>query len=97
MVQDALEGMPQPAVLRLHTSDGQVLVTWGRSVLYRYDADDTGMRNLAIVALTAVTIFLGLDIRTVGDMGKLPDALPVLTLPQVPLTCRERLIDSTDG
>jgi len=52
MVQDALEGMPEPAVLRLHASDGQVLVTWGRSVLYRYDADDTGMRNLAIVALT---------------------------------------------
>ena len=52
MGQDALEGMPEPAVLRLHTSDGQVLVTWGRSVLYRYDADDTGMRNLAIVALT---------------------------------------------
>ena len=41
MVQDALEGMPEPAVLRLHASDGQVLVTWGRSVLYRYDADDT--------------------------------------------------------
>ena len=52
MVQDALEGMPEPAVLRLHASDGQVVVTWGRSVLYRYDADDTGMRNLAIVALT---------------------------------------------
>nr|NLI48810.1 hypothetical protein [Propionibacterium sp.] len=44
--------MPEPAVLHLHASDGQVVVTWGRSVLYRYDADDTGMRNLAIVALT---------------------------------------------
>ena len=44
--------MPEPAVLRLHTGDGQVLVTCGRSVLYRYDAADTGMRNLAIVALT---------------------------------------------
>ena len=52
MVQDALEGMPEPAVLRLHASDGLVVVTCGRSVLYRYDADDTGMRNLAIVALT---------------------------------------------
>ncbi|HNV11683.1 MAG TPA: helix-turn-helix domain-containing protein [Propionibacteriaceae bacterium] len=52
MVQDVLEGMPESAVLRLHASDGQVVVTWGRSVLYRYDADDTGMRNLAIVALT---------------------------------------------
>ena len=47
-----MEGMPEPAVLRLHTDDGQVLVTRGRALLYRYDADDTGMRNLAIVALT---------------------------------------------
>ena len=52
MGQIALEGMPEPEVLRLHTSDGQVLVTCGRSLFYRYDALDTGMRNLAIVALT---------------------------------------------
>jgi hypothetical protein len=52
MDQGELEGMPEPAVLRLHTSDGQVLVTWGRVLVYRYEADDIGMRNLAIVALT---------------------------------------------
>ena len=52
MDQTTLEGMPEPAVLRLHASDGQVLVTCGRSLLYRYEAGDTGMRNLAIVALT---------------------------------------------
>jgi transposase len=44
--------MPEPALLRLATSDGQVLVSWGHSLVYRYEADDTGMRNLAIVALT---------------------------------------------
>ncbi|MBA2694396.1 MAG: hypothetical protein H0U62_00750 [Actinobacteria bacterium] len=48
-----LDGMPEPTPLRLHASDdGQVLVTCGRSLLYRYDAGDTGMRNLAIVAMT---------------------------------------------
>ena len=52
MGQGELEGMPEPAILRLHTSDGQVLVTWGRVLVYRYEADDIGMRNLAIVALT---------------------------------------------
>ncbi|MEO7254266.1 MAG: SulP family inorganic anion transporter [Casimicrobium sp.] len=41
---------------------------------------------IAIVVLTAVAIFLGLDIRTVGDMGELPDSLPVFLLPDVPLT-----------
>ena len=41
-------------MLRLHASDGQVLVTCGGSVLYRFEMGlgDTGMRNLAIVALT---------------------------------------------
>ncbi len=40
---------------------------------------------VAIVTLTAVAIGFGLDIRTVGDMGQLPDSLPVFLLPDVPL------------
>lgn len=40
---------------------------------------------VAIVVLTLVAIALKLDIRTVGDMGDLPDSLPVFLLPQVPL------------
>src|ERR1035437_9719714 len=52
MDQGELEGMPEPAVLRLATSDGQVLVTWGQALVYRYEVEDIGMRNLAIVALT---------------------------------------------
>lgn len=41
---------------------------------------------VCIVALTAVSLLLGLDIRTVGDMGELPDSLPVFLLPDIPLT-----------
>ncbi|HHA2388004.1 TPA: SulP family inorganic anion transporter [Stenotrophomonas maltophilia] len=41
---------------------------------------------VAIVVLTAVSILLGLDIRTVGDMGQLPDNLPVFLPPDVPLS-----------
>lgn len=41
---------------------------------------------VAIVLLTAVAIALQLDIRTVGDMGELPDSLPVFLFPEVPLT-----------
>ena len=52
MGQGELEGMPEPAVLRLATIDGQVLVTWGHALVYRYEVQDIGMRNLAIVALT---------------------------------------------
>jgi SulP family sulfate permease len=40
---------------------------------------------VAIVVLTGVVIFLDLDIRTVGDMGEMPDSLPVFLLPDVPL------------
>ena len=40
---------------------------------------------VTIVVLTAVAMALGLEIRTVGDMGTLPDSLPVFLLPDVPL------------
>ncbi|MDX1669679.1 MAG: SulP family inorganic anion transporter [Limnobacter sp.] len=40
---------------------------------------------VAIVVLTLVSLLAGLDIRTVGDMGELPDSLPVFLLPDVPL------------
>ncbi|WP_314444294.1 SulP family inorganic anion transporter [Massilia timonae] len=41
---------------------------------------------VAIVVLTGVSIALGLDIRTVGDMGQLPDSLPSFLVPDVPFT-----------
>lgn len=40
---------------------------------------------VCILVLTAVSMVLGLDIRTVGHMGELPDSLPVFLLPDVPL------------
>ena len=41
---------------------------------------------VAIAVLTAVAVWTGMDIRTVGDLGELPSALPVFALPDVPLT-----------
>jgi SulP family sulfate permease len=41
---------------------------------------------VTIVVLTAGAIAVDLDIRTVGDMGALPDSLPVFLLPDIPLT-----------
>ncbi len=40
---------------------------------------------VCIVALTAVSIVLKLDLRTVGDMGQLPSSLPFFLLPDIPL------------
>ncbi len=39
---------------------------------------------VCIVALTAFAMFVGLDIRNVGDMGDLPSTLPVFLWPDVP-------------
>jgi SulP family sulfate permease len=41
---------------------------------------------ICILVLTGIAIYFGLDVRTVGDMGELPDSLPVFLLPDVPLT-----------
>lgn len=39
---------------------------------------------VAIVILTAATIYLGINVNTVGDMGKLPSSLPAFLIPNVP-------------
>ena len=40
---------------------------------------------VTIVVLTAVVLVMGIDVRTVGDMGELPDTLPIFLWPDVPL------------
>ena len=47
---------------------------------------------VCIVVLTAVAVALGLDIRTVGDMGELPDTLPIFLWPDVPLNLETLMI-----
>ena len=47
---------------------------------------------VCIVVLTGISMWLHLDVRTVGDMGKLPDSLPVFLLPDVPLNLDTLLI-----
>lgn len=40
---------------------------------------------VTIVVLTLITVMMGIDVRTVGDMGQLPDTLPIFLWPEVPL------------
>lgn len=40
---------------------------------------------VAIIIVTVFSIVMGLDLRTVGDLGKLPDTLPVFLIPNIPL------------
>lgn len=41
---------------------------------------------IAIVALTAVVIFSGIELRTVGDLGTISQTLPSFFIPNVPFT-----------
>ena len=50
--EPVLEGMPEPESLRLLTHDGETVVLAGRWVLFRFAVADSGMRRLAMVALT---------------------------------------------
>jgi len=65
-----------------------VLVAAGLAIIYLFPLLTSAIPSplVTIVVLTLVTYFLGLDVRTVGDMGALPDTLPVFLIPQIPLT-----------
>ncbi len=41
---------------------------------------------ICILVLTGLSIVMDMDLRTVGDMGELPDTLPIFLLPNIPLT-----------
>ncbi|WP_151974455.1 SulP family inorganic anion transporter [Acinetobacter junii] len=40
---------------------------------------------VCIIVISLIAVGFGIDIRTVGDMGELPDTLPVFLLPDIPL------------
>ncbi len=47
---------------------------------------------VCILVLTVLAVYLGMDIRTVGDMGELPDTLPIFLWPEVPLNFETLII-----
>lgn len=64
------------------------MVAAGLAIIYGFPYVTRAVPSplVAIVVLTGVAVFLGLDIRTVSDMGILPDTLPLFLLPDIPLT-----------
>ncbi|MCA2013221.1 SulP family inorganic anion transporter [Pararhodobacter sp. CCB-MM2] len=65
-----------------------VLVAGSLAIIYLFPRITKAIPSplVTILVMTALTMALGLDVRTVGDMGALPDSLPVFLLPDVPLT-----------
>ena len=71
-----------------------VMVAGGLAIIYLFPRITKVIPSplVCIVVLTALSLALGLDVRTVGDMGALPDTLPVFLIPQIPLNLETLMI-----
>ena len=77
--------LPQLVGVTWHT---HALVAAGLGIIYLLPRLTRAVPSplVAIVVLAALSIAMGLPVRTVGDMGRLPEGLPGLALPPVPPT-----------
>ncbi|MFZ2997500.1 SulP family inorganic anion transporter [Sphingobium sp.] len=68
--------------------DSYAMVAGGLAIIYGFPRITKAVPSplLAILVLSAISIGMGLSVHTVGDMGKLPEGLPSLTWPHVPMT-----------
>ena len=64
------------------------LVAGGLAIIYGFPYVTKVVPSplVAILVITGLTLWLHLDVNTVGDMGHMPTTLPPFHLPQVPLT-----------
>ena len=69
------------------TVETYILVAAGLAIIYGFPYLTKTIPSplVAIVILTVIAVFFGLDVRVVGDLGELPDSLPVFLIPDVPL------------
>lgn len=65
-----------------------VMVAGGLAIIYLFPYLTKAVPSplICIVVLTGLSLWLHLDLRTVGDMGELPSTLPIFLIPQIPLT-----------
>lgn len=71
-----------------------VMVTAGLAIIYLFPRLTRAIPSplVCILVLTGVSLALGLDVRTVTDLGELPDTLPVFLIPDIPLTWETLMI-----
>lgn len=70
------------------------MVAAGLAIIYLFPLLTRSVPSplICIVALTGVSLWLGLDLRTVGDMGELPSTIPLFLLPDIPLNLETFMI-----
>ena len=63
------------------------MVAAGLAIIYLFPRLTRAVPSplIAILVLSGLAVWLGLDVRRVGDLGELPTTLPLFHLPQVPL------------
>ena len=63
------------------------MIAAGLAIIYLFPRITRAIPSplVCILVLTAIALFFGVDTRSVADLGELPNALPMLLLPQVPL------------
>ncbi|MGV1757369.1 SulP family inorganic anion transporter [Rhizobium sp. A22-96] len=67
---------------------GYAMLAAGLAIIYLVPRITTAIPSplICILILTVVSISLQLPVMTIADLGKLPDSLPILSWPTVPLT-----------
>ena len=80
-----LAQLPQLIGVSWHS---HALIAGGLAIIYLLPRVTRAVPSplVAILVLSVISIAMGLPVNTVGDMGKLPEGLPSLAWPQVPLT-----------
>ncbi|WP_185984497.1 SulP family inorganic anion transporter [Aureimonas mangrovi] len=68
------------------TAQTYVMVAAGLAIIYLVPRLTTMVPSplICILILTGIALASGMDVRTVSDLGELPNALPMLLLPDVP-------------
>lgn len=71
-----------------------VMTAAGLGIIYLFPLVNKTIPSplVCILLLTVIAMLFNLDIRTVGDMGSLPDTLPIFLWPDVPLNLETLMI-----
>ena len=70
------------------------MVAGGLAIIYGFPYVTKAIPSplVCILVLTGLALWLGMDVRTVADMGELPSSLPVFLIPDIPFNLETLMI-----